>query len=91
MLPLYLFLSKKINNGKDLAITPRRSLSRERSTYSSSSKIAPPFNSNKRRRRHRRRRLKQKVGVALKCVSFEVKSLNMVAGWRELMPIAERP
>jgi hypothetical protein len=48
-------------------------------------KIAPPFNSNKRRHhRRRRRRLKQKVGVALKCVSFEVKSLTWwLAGWME--------
>lgn len=54
-------------------------------------KIAPPFNSNKRRHhRRRRRRLKQKVGVALKCVSFEVKSLTWwLLGWRELMPISE--
>jgi len=99
MPPLYLFLSKKINNGKDLAITPRRAnsplsvcvcvcLSLTHFTESEApwaAKIAPPFNSNKRRHhRRRRRRLKQKVGVALKCVSFEVKSLTWwLAGWME--------
>jgi hypothetical protein len=92
MPPLYLFLSKKINNGKDLencgTLCVCVSLSLSHSAESEApwaAKIAPPFNSNKRRHhRRRRRRLKQKVGVALKCVYIvRGEKPNMVAGWLE--------